>query len=219
MRSLSSLNISKIDFKEKFILNEYVWLVFTVVFLALLFANEPAHAQSGNVYRNSGAQAAQNVTRGVVVGTRMVETQARDSTRQVGSVIGAALGGGIASQMGNQNNYASRAVLGLIGAALGGFGGNMAAESIGNTRSVEILVQLRGRNGEDQILGVVQPLPGPDVVIGQQVLVLNERGMNRVIPAQNSGSQLQPYQAPVNQTREGNNSQDFGYRQVDYSGQ
>lgn len=162
-----------------------------LVFVIGLIFFEHAHAQSGNVYRNSGAQVAQTVKRGTVIGVRGVAVEPRDAGKGVGSVVGATLGGLLGAKLAENGNTYAQSGAALIGAALGGLGGNLAAEKAGQNDAIEILVHLVGRNGDDQVLAVVQPLPGPDVSIGQEVLVLNDRGQNRVIP-----SQL-PRQAPA----------------------
>lgn len=157
--------------------------------LGLIFAlmiglySPQAKAQSGNVYRESGSQSVQNVTRGVVLQLREVKVQPRQQTGYVGATAGAAVGGLLGVALGNNSGTAARNVLGILGAAIGGLGGQVAAERIGSDTAIEVLVETQGPYNQTRVIAVVQPLPAPDVQVGQSVLILNESGKNRIIPA------------------------------------
>lgn len=142
-----------------------------------------AAAQSGSVYGERGAQTVQQVTRGVVLQLRDVKVQPSQQAGYIGTSAGAALGGLIGVALGNNSSSAARGVLGILGATLGGVGGQAAAEHMGSGNAVEILVETQGQYNGTQVIAIVQPLPAPDVFVGQAVLVLNEGGKSRVIPA------------------------------------
>lgn len=187
------------------IISSAIALLFAFVITA--FVTE-AHAQSGNVYSNNGAQNAQNAIRGVVLQVREVKVQPKQAANTVGALSGAALGGLFGAALGRNTDSSSRAVLGLIGAGLGGLGGQSVAENIGATTAIEILVETT-RGNQTQVIAVVQPLPAPDVMPGQAVLILTQGGQNRVIPAavnpvahqyqyENQLSNQQPRVQPMN---------------------
>lgn len=153
------------------------------MFLFFLAVSPVASAQSGNVYRLSGAQSVQSVTKGVVLGLREVKVQPRVQSAYAAATVGAALGGLIGVSLGKNSGTAARSVLGLLGAALGGVGGQAAGEHIGAETAIEVLVETQGPYNRTNVIAIVQPLPAPDIHVGQAVLILNEGGKNRVIPA------------------------------------
>lgn len=150
----------------------------------LLLATTPAAAQSGDVYREIGAQVRQDAQFGVVVGLREVRVQPSQFAGNAGAVAGGGLGAAVFAHLAKNADPAARAALALVGGTLGGFGGKAVTDSIGADRATEILVQLSQNGyGSSQVMAVVQPNPAPNVQVGQQVIVLNDRGQNRVIPA------------------------------------
>lgn len=153
------------------------------MFLFFLAVSPLASAQSGNVYRLSGAQSVQSVTKGVVLGLREVKVQPRVQSAYAGATVGAALGGLIGVSLGKNSGTAARSVLGLVGAAIGGVGGQAAGEHIGAETAIEVLVETPAPYNRTRVFAIVQPLPAPDIHVGQAVLILNEGGKNRVIPA------------------------------------
>lgn len=163
------------------VLSSVLGLLF-VALMMVLFPNE-AKAQAGDVYRDSGAQTMQNVTRGVVLQLREVKVQPRAQSGYAGAAAGASVGGLLANRLGSNSDATTRGVLSILGAALGGIGGQVAAEHIGAETAVEILVEVQESNRQPRLMAVVQPLPAPDVQVGQMVYVLNEGGKNRVIPS------------------------------------
>jgi outer membrane lipoprotein SlyB len=165
-----------------------------VVFAMVVFATN-TFAQTGNVY--DGGQRAQSVLGGTVVSIREVTVNPSTRATQVGTATGAAFGGAVGYALAkNTKNTSARMALGILGAGLGGLGGSAVADRMGQNTAIEIVVAIPTERGNPRLMAVVQPLPAPQVGIGQAVLVLNDRGVNRIIP------QAQPvapitYQAPA----------------------
>lgn len=151
---------------------------FLLVLVLNLFTGS-ASAQSGGVYRESGSQSVQNATKGFVLQTREVKVQASQQAGYIGTTSGAAIGGLIGSTLGANTSPALSGILGVLGAALGGLGGKAATDLVGSDSAVEILVE----TNQNQVIAIVQPLPAPDLQVGQAVWILNEGGKNRIIPA------------------------------------
>lgn len=181
-------------------------LVALVVLIVLSLGSAPAKAQSANVY--SYGQSVQSAQYGTVIGTRVVQVTAPNSgTTQVGSLVGATLGGALGAHLGQNAGWQGQTALATIGAALGGFGGNRVAERSATQDALEVLVQLKTTYGQPQVIAVVQPFPGPNLVIGQPVVVLGGGNQTRIVPMQVDPASLQQpqgqqqnparYQAPA----------------------
>jgi len=157
--------------------------LFALVAMILLSLAKPAAAQSANVY--AYGQQTQSVQYGMVLGTREVTVNnANSQTATVGTSVGAIFGGAIGAKLGENAGWQGQAALASIGAALGGLGGNRVAESSTTQRAVEVLVQLRSNYSQGQVIAVVQPLPGPNLQVGQPVAVLGNGAQTRIIPMQ-----------------------------------
>lgn len=154
----------------------------------------PAFAQSGSVYGERGAQVLSNVTRAVVLQTRPIHVEPQSQDRYAGAAAGAALGGGLGAYIGRKNT-AAQAVLGVVGASLGGLAGSKAANSWSADRAVEYIVQVINMDGsQGPIYAIAQPDPGELISAGEPVYLLNTTGTMRVVRAQH---QVVP--APVQQ--------------------
>lgn len=194
----SNLSLSKSQITSFALLVMEILFVFGIMVMA-----SHAHAQSGNVY--DAGQRAQTVLGGTVVSIREVQVNPSQRASQVGTATGAAMGGAIGYALArNTSNSAAKLALGILGAGLGGLGGAAVTEHVGHSTAVEIVVAIPGQRDSHRLMAVVQPLPGPQVSIGQAVLVLNDRGTNRIIPqaqplnvnyAQQAGGHPMPVQA------------------------
>ena len=160
----------------------------------LLVAAVPAFAQSGSVYGDRSAQVLSNVTRAVVLQTRVVHVEPQNQDRYAGAAAGAALDDGIGAYLGRKSN-AAQAVLGVVGASLGGLAGSKAANSWGSDRAMEYVVQVINTDGsQGPIYAITQPDPGEILSAGDPVYLLSTAGTMRVVRAQH---QLVP--APAQQ--------------------
>jgi outer membrane lipoprotein SlyB len=176
--------------------------------MIILSLATPAAAQSGSIYRQQGAQVVQNVSYGFVLQTREVLVEASAKKSNTGAVVGATFGGVLLSQVARNSGNRDVGAFGLIGAALGGLAGNSMATESGGQRAVEVLVQVQ--NGrQPKVIAIVQPYPGPDVFMGQQVLVLSDRGQTRIIPV----VQVRPQPQQPQQLEEDNEVPAPGYYQ------
>lgn len=158
--------------------------------LVILSVTTPAAAQSGSIYRQQGAQVVQNVSQGIVLQTRQVLVEASSKKANVGSVVGATVGGVLLTRVARNSGNRDVAALGLIGTVLGGLAGNSFATERGGQPAVEVLVQVQ-HGKQHKVIAIVQPYPGPDVYMGQQVLVLSDRGQTRIIPVVQARQQPQ----------------------------
>lgn len=150
----------------------------------LLAFSSGVMAQSGSVYGDRGAQVLSNATRAIVLQTRAVSVQPQDPTRYAGAAAGAALGGGLGAMAGKKSN-AAQAVLGVVGATLGGLAGAQLANQWGSTRAVEYIVQTVHADGrEGSLMSITQPDPGEIIGAGEAVYLINTLGVTRVVRMQ-----------------------------------
>lgn len=160
------------------------WLMALVAIGFLIAFSSGAMAQSGNVYGDRGAQVLSNATRGIVLQTRTVAVQPQDPTRYAGAAAGAALGGGLGAMAGKKSN-AAQAVLGVVGATLGGLAGAQLANHWGSSRAVEYIVQTVHSDGrEGNVVAITQPDPGEIISAGEAVYLINTLGVMRVVRMQ-----------------------------------
>ncbi len=160
-------------------------LVMGLVLSGFLIAfSTGAMAQSGNVYGDRGAQVLSSATRAIVLQTRVVSVEPQDPTRYAGAAAGAAIGGGLGALAGKKSNGA-QAVLGLVGATLGGLAGSKLANNWGANSAVEYIVQTVNADGrEGQIVSITQPNPAEVIGAGEPVYLINTVGTMRVVRMQ-----------------------------------
>lgn len=150
-------------------------LALAVGFL-IAFLSTDSRAQSGNVY-NQG-QIAGSATVGMVVQVREVAIEATSQTRTQGAALGAALAG----LAGRKQGWQTAALI----ATLGGLGGHMAAQAMGQSKAQELVVAPMGRDGQfdmARLTVVVQPEPYSPVHQGQTVLMMGQGGQWRITAA------------------------------------
>lgn len=159
------------------------WIYMIAVGVVLGFASG-AFAQSGSVYSERGSQQASEVIRAVILQTREVLVEPQNTARYAGGVVGAAIGGGLGAMLGRKDSRAST-VLGLVGATLGGVAGDRAAQSWAATKSVEYIVQTHSdQRVPPRRLAITQPEPGPVLVAGDHVYLIQTGGTWRVVKDQ-----------------------------------
>ena len=149
------------------------------VLTLVLFASG-AFAQSGSVYGQTYVQSSSPVTRGTVIQVREVKQEASQNARYAGMTAGGALGA-VATTMGN-NSSGVQTALGVLGAVLGGVGGQYVANAVAGSVAYEYIVQTEASAYRPaEVIAIVQPDPGPQINSGEQVFLIQTNGTWRVI--------------------------------------
>lgn len=152
--------------------------------LALAFAAGAAQAQwfgwggpvdlSNRGYTRGEARVVGQVMEGEVVSSRPVRLEASGAARTIGATTGGAIGGIAASEVGKGNG---RTVATILGGIVGAVAGDMVAQTVADTRGVEILVRLK----DGRLIAVVQEEAGDSFAQGEPVYLISTGQGTRVV--------------------------------------
>jgi len=151
-------------------------LAWGAALLALALAAGCArHTASGSTYTYQQAQREQVVRQGTVLSVRAV-TLVQDSSRHLGTIAGAALGGVAGNAVGRG---AGRNIATVGGGILGSLLGEVVEHELNRTSGQEITVQLD--SGETRVIAQQADIA---LSAGQRVGVISGHGLTRVVPLQ-----------------------------------
>lgn len=155
-----------------------------ILTVALAFAAGAAQAQwlgwggpgdlSNRGYTRGEARVVGQVMEGEVVSSRPVRLEASTPARTIGATTGGAIGGIAASEVGKGNG---RAIAAILGGIAGAVAGDMIAQSVADTRGVEVLVRLK----DGRLIAVVQEDTGEAFFQGEPVYLISTGQGTRVI--------------------------------------
>lgn len=158
-------------------------VIFVVAKVALYSAG--AHAQvfgsstpsqpGVGMFANSEAIRQGTVLNGTIIGVRPVKVEA-SGTKQFASVgAGSAIGGLLASRVGNGNGKIAASVVGTF---LGGIVGQQIANAALGTDALELIVQTT----DNRALVVIQAPDGLNFGVGMPCFIVSTNGNTRVVP-------------------------------------
>lgn len=160
----------------------WINVLLCIGFVVALLAPHETWAQSGNVYSPRSVQMASPVTRGIILQTREVSVSPDQTNRYGGMGVGASLGGAVGMRLAKGQSNSTRAALGLVGAILGGLGGQKVTDSIGGPKAIEYIVQTVPVGREQaRVMAITQPEPGPTLSAGAPVYLVQTGATWRVL--------------------------------------
>ena len=152
-------------------------ILILIAALALVSANALAgdYDISADSMQRSGTLGTGYVEEGVIVQVNIVTVEGSSTANTVGTGLGAAVGGGLGSTLGKGKG---KYLTGLIGAAAGGFGGNMATDALSSSKAQELII----KKANGQITVITQA--DSNLAAGQNVFLLQSGGKTRVVAKQ-----------------------------------
>lgn len=156
-----------------------------------------AFGQSRSVYSEGTVQVpSQSVVVATVLQWTEVKVQTQQNTKYAGVAAGSALGGGLGAAVGGKPS--TKAILGLVGAVLGGLGGQEAAERLGGAKAYEYFLKTEGDSRRrSEVIMITQPEPQRSLNAGDQVYLVATRGTWRIVAVANTTVPAAPVAQPV----------------------
>lgn len=156
--------------------------IFAMAVALPLISKDAAAQSTGTIYGAQQAQRWQQVKPGVIVAIRDVAVESQFQDRAFGATTGGILSGAVMHQLTRNASASERNAAMLLAATVGAYGGNAVAGRMATTHARELIVETTDGQGRPNHFAVVQPEPGPVLLIGQPVFVLSEGGRTRVVP-------------------------------------